>query len=382
MLDIDTAIRESKNKENVSSGGSACFDFDDVVLVKYSLPVKYVKNGNRSREKSEEIMEAINKKADNGVNTPRHLAIKRVIEGEDDICYVLQQKCPGVNCTNLSKYGVSFDEMCASLKFVLNIPFEQYKKLIDDGLNLFEMGYESKNKNLFYDSNTGFWFIDFLKNDRDYAFDSKDIKKVFEALNYRIPKPIQITSSVKYDEVLTDEQKHIEDELKYAIKAKTLLAIKAVLPNFERYEKFFLFKEDTDYKRYLMKNGFINKDLISLDSIDYEVFQELYEIVIKGLIDKIKNKGEKFWSIECNDIRNDSDLFRLISFFEQSKYNVIKREEFDSEYDYERDVKELYTTNVLNDLINRLEQMEPNENIKTFLADANEKLNSKQGIKL
>ena len=28
---------------------------------------------------------------------------------------------------------------------------------------------------------------------------------------------------------------------------------------------------------------------------------------------KVVNKGEKFWSIECNDIRNDSNLFHLQS---------------------------------------------------------------------
>lgn len=380
MTDIDIAIKESKNKENISNGGSMCFDFGDVVLVKYSCPTKYLKNGERSREKSEEIMEAIKTKADNGVNTPRHLVVKRVIEGENDICYVLQQKCPGHNCASLSKYGVSFDEMCDSLKFILNIPFEHYKKLIEDGFDLFEMGYEAKNKNLFYDSNSGFWFIDFLNHEKDYMFDSTDVKKIFEGLNYRIPKPIQISSSIKYNEKLTDEQKHIENELKYAIKAKTLLAIKEVLPNFEKYEKFFLFEESDDYKKYLMQNKLVKKDLTSLDSIDYEVFQELYEMVIKGLIDKIKNKGEKFWNIERNDIKNDSNLFNLQSFFEQSKYNSIKPEEFYDTYDYEYEVRELYTINVLNDLIGRLEQMEPNENITSFLTDASEKLKSHKNL--
>lgn len=380
MIDIDTAIKESKNKENISDGGSMCFDFGDVVLVKYSCQIKYLKNGEHSREKSEEIMESIKIKADNGVNTPRHFDVKRVIEDESEICYVLQQKCPGVNCDSLRKYGVSFDEMCESLKFVLNIPFEHYKKLIEDGCNLFEMGYETKNKNLFYDQNSGFWFIDFLDNEKDYKFDSNDIKKVFEALNNRIPKPIQISSSINYDEKLTDEQRQIENELKYAIKAKTLLAIKEVLPIFGKYEKFFLLKESVDYKRYLMQNGFVNKDLTIINPNDYEVFQELYEIVIKGLIDKV-NKGEKFWSIECNDIRNDSNLFNLISFFEQSSYNTFKREEFEDNYDYEYEVEKLYTTNVLNDLIGRLEKMEENDNIKTFLSDAsdaNEKLKSQK----
>ena len=342
MIDIDSAIKESKNKENISDGGSMCFDFEDVVLVKYACLRKYLKNGERSREKSEEIMKAIDTKVDKGVNTPRHLAIKRVIEGENDICYVLQQKCSGINCGSLRKYGVTFDEMCESLKFVLNIPFEHYKKLFKDGFELFEMGYEAKNKNLFYDSKSGFWFIDFLDNKKDYMFDANDIKKVFEALRYRIPNPIQISSTVEYDKKLTNEQENKKNELEYAIKAKTLLAIKEVLPNFEKYEKFFLLKENVDYKKYLMKNGFIKKDLTNLDTSDYAVFKELYELVIEGLIDKIKNKGEKFWCIECNDIRNDSELFHLQTFFEKSKYNTIKREKFDDVYDYEYECTYLY----------------------------------------
>ncbi len=40
MTDIDIAIKESKNKENISNGGSMCFYFGDVVLVKYSCPTK------------------------------------------------------------------------------------------------------------------------------------------------------------------------------------------------------------------------------------------------------------------------------------------------------------------------------------------------------
>ncbi len=376
MIDIDSAIKESKNKENISDGGSMCFDFEDVVLVKYACLRKYLKNGERSREKSEEIMKAIDTKVDKGVNTPRHLAIKRVIEGENDICYVLQQKCSGINCGSLRKYGVTFDEMCESLKFVLNIPFEHYKKLFKDGFELFEMGYEAKNKNLFYDSKSGFWFIDFLDNKKDYMFDANDIKKVFEALRYRIPNPIQISSTVEYDKKLTNEQENKKNELEYAIKAKTLLAIKEVLPNFEKYEKFFLLKENVDYKKYLMKNGFIKKDLTNLDTSDYAVFKELYELVIEGLIDKIKNKGEKFWCIECNDIRNDSELFHLQTFFEKSKYNTIKREKFDDVYDYEYECTYLYKTNLLNDLIGRLEKMKPNENITNFLTDANKNLKS------
>ena len=374
MINIDDAIMQSKSMKNTSDGGSPCFDFGDVVLVRYGIPIQFLKNGERAREKSEEIMEAINEKAKDGVNTPTHLEVKRVIDGDIDFCYVLQKKCPGVNCTKLSKYDVSFDEMCDTLKFVLNIPFEHYQKLIIDGCKLFEMGYEAKNKNLFYDVKTGFWFIDFLFNDKNCVFDPNDVEKMFTALRYRIPKPIQIASLMKFGTELSEEEKEKKQKLKYAINAKTLLAIKSVLPNFERYEKFFLFDEEDEYKKYLMEEGIVNKDLTVLDSSDYDIYHSLYEHVINGLMDKIVNKGEPFWSIECNDIRIDSSLFYLTSFFSKSIYCNVKREEFDDEHDYKYEVEKSYTTNVLNTLVNRLSKIEPNENVTAFLEEASKKL--------
>ena len=380
MIDIENAIIKSQNMQDISDGGSKCFDFGDVVLVRYYSSIEYLKNGEHARGKSEEIMEAINEKAKKGVNTPMHLAIKRTVEGEQDVCYVLQKKCPGYNCEGKKKYGVSFDERCDSLKFILNIPFEHYQKLIKDGFDLFEMGYEAKNKNLFYDQETGFWYIDFLDNNKDYVFDPNDIKKVFEALKYRIPKPMQISSTMYYDDKkkLTDIQKQKEQILEYGIKAKTLMAIKSILPNFEKYEKFFLLKENDDYKKYLMDEDIVSSNLLTLNQDDYNVYNELYEIVMAVLIDKIVNKGYLFWNIQVNDIRNDSSLFDLQLFFEKSKYNKVKREEFDSEYSYESAVEGLYSEIMLNDIVNRLRQMDSNENIERFLAEADKKLNVQQ----
>lgn len=49
------------------------------------------------------------------------------------------------------KYNQPYDEIIRELEFVNNIPFEHYKKLVSDSCQLYEMGYERKNKNLFYD---------------------------------------------------------------------------------------------------------------------------------------------------------------------------------------------------------------------------------------
>lgn len=370
MISIDQAIELAKNKENMSNGGSACFDFGDVVLVKYSDSLRYMKNGEHARSMEEEVMEGINHKADLGVNTPRHIALKRVIEGDYETCYVLQEKCKGTNCTNYSKYGVSFNELVESLKFVLNIPFSHYQKLISDGCLLFEMGYEAKNKNLFYDEDTGFWFIDFLGNDKNNPFDINDITKVFTALRYRIPKPLQIASIMKYDDKVSKEEQSTIDELKFAIKAKTLLAIKSVIPQFERYEKFFLLHESDAFKAYLVKEKITDKDLLKVTEEDYVVFDELYQTVLDGIIDKIVNKGDTFENIELNEIRNDSLLFNLQKFWQYHKDVSIDPSSFDDEYDYERAVSRDYLQKFIRNVITRLSLMPTNDHIQAFLKQA------------
>lgn len=381
MIDIDAAIKESKNKENISDGGSDCFDFGDVVLVKYLCSKKYLKEGEHTREKSEEIMTAINEKAKAGVNTPKHLAVKRVVEGDYDICYVLQEKCPGVNCATMQQYGVSFDKMCASYEAILSIPFEHYRKLISDGTMLYEMGYEAKGKNLFYDKESGFWYIDFLDNNQDDKFDKNNPQKLFSAIKNRIPNLINMTSSMQYNEKLTEAETKKKNLLEYGIKAKTLLALVSVFPNFKRYEKFYLLGESEEYRNYLMQEKIVNIDLKALNEEDYKIFDELYEVVLLGLIDKVVNKNSAFWNIEVNEIRNDCNLFNLQHAWHIHKDNTIKREDYEDSYDYEMDSRELLKEKMLQDLINCLKHMKPNDNITTFLEDANKKISSSNKTK-
>ena len=99
---------------------------------------------------------------------------------------------------------------------------------------------------------------------------------------------------------------------------------------------------------------------------------------MKELIDRVVNKKKKFWSIECNSIKNSSNLFNLLDFFKQSKYNIVKREEFEDDYEYDGAVTNLFKSIVLNDLIERIRQMEENETIIDFLNDADEKLSSRK----
>lgn len=373
MINIKDAIEQSKNKQNISDGGSQCFDFGSVVLVKYTFSLKYVKDNYRARDCEEIVMEGINQKVQNGVNTPRHIAMERVIEGDNDVCYVLQDKCKGNNCEPMSVYGVSYDRMISDLEFVYNIPFDHYKKLISDGCQLYEMGYEAKNKNLFYDKESGFWYIDFLNYDKENQFDANNPTKIFQAIKYRIPKPSQIASRIRFDEELSAEQKVKKDLLDYSIEAKTLLAIKSIIPSFERYEKFYLFDKSDGLKQYLMEQGIVKKNLFKFEDEDYPIFNELYEIVINQIISKIVNNGEKFWSVETNDIRNDSDLFCLMQMWSHHKDNSINRCDYEEDDDYSYALRSSFNEKMLSEIAEKLEESDKNENSTNFLNDMHSK---------
>ena len=96
--------------------------FDDVVLVKYVLSLKYA-NNRRARENALIVKDKINEKALMGVNTPKHLDILRTVENNKDVCYVLEEKCPGRNCHSLAKYGVSEEQVLTDLKNIY--PFKR-----------------------------------------------------------------------------------------------------------------------------------------------------------------------------------------------------------------------------------------------------------------
>ena len=218
MISIDEAIEKSKQKENISNGGSECYEFGDVVLVKYSNLLKYMKDGELARGSTEDVMEGVNIKADLGVNTPRHLGFKRVRDDEEEYCYVLQEKAKGINCNSFCKYVDNFEERKNSLEWVKNIPYEHYKKLVHDSCMVYEMGFESKPKNYFYDEETGFWLIDFLEYDKDHPFDQNNFEMLNRLVKYGyVPNIINIASSLPYDFKLTPEQEKQEEDLKNQI---------------------------------------------------------------------------------------------------------------------------------------------------------------------
>ena len=376
MISIDEAIEKAKKLDNVSVGGSPCYDFGDIVLVKYKLPLEYVKPGYRAREKQEIVMKGINEKAAMGVNTPRHLDMKRVVEGENDVCYVLQEKCKGKCCGLMAKYGAPIERVLNDLKFVSLIPFEQYRKLVSDACMLYEMGYEAKNKNLFYDVETGFWFIDFLDNREDNKFDPNSPKKIFETIKYICPRPLQIASSLKYDDVISNDDREKLDNLVWSSKTKFLLACKKEIPTFSKYEFFYLLAEDDNYKKYLIDNEFANRDLFNAREEDYETYRELFTYVVNDICCEIADKGKQFWDVEANSIRNKSNLFNLCIFYEKYICKDIKREKFEDEYEYEYAVRYSYTNNMMDAIYNSLCSMEPNDNITRFIVEYETKKDS------
>ena len=162
MNNIDEYIKASFKMKNVSDGGSECFDFGNVVLVKYKIPVKY---NAIAREDEELIAEAANKKRNMGVNTPYHLAIKRVTDEKDNICYVLQEKAKGVSFNIDNKYYNEPSKQLKVQELLLEAPDTVYEKCVRDLCELFNMGLELKGKNIFYDNSkdgAGFNFIDLL----------------------------------------------------------------------------------------------------------------------------------------------------------------------------------------------------------------------------
>lgn len=371
MITIKEAILKSKTQPNISNGGSACYQFDNVVLVKYVLPLKYVTNSSRARENEEIVKEKINEKALNGVNTPKHLDIFRTVENDNDVCYVLEEKCPGQNCHSMSKYVAEPIQVINDLKYIYNIPFNHYQKLIKDGCLLKEMGYEKKNKNLFYDEKTGFWFIDFLSYDKEKIYKEQNPISIFETLKNIIPNPLQLASKIKLNEKFSTEEIEIKNLLEYSIEAKTLLAIKSVIRSFTKYEKFYLFKQNKELKEYLMKQKIVDKNLFILEKEDYLIFEELINTIIEQIIYNIINHNLDYKNVIVNDIRNYSNLFNLEDIWKQYPNNPIKKGDYEDEDDYEYFLRKSYNQYVLDKMVTKLKTIPNNINVNKFLNEMN-----------
>lgn len=390
MMDIDSAIEQSKYKENISDGGSACFDFGDVVLIKYG-----------ARENSELVMEQVNKKNAQGVNTPKHIGVKKLKEGKYEVCYVLQEKCKGINGVKIARQADTAEKVIKNLEYIAKIPFEQYIKLIYDGCMLFEMGYEAKAKNWFYDEETGFWYIDFQINDPKELNDKFDFNnpiKIFEAVENRIPQPTAMCGLPNVE--WTIEEINKKRELIKIICGKRFLASKKTIPLLKKYEKFFLLQYSDDFKQYAMDNNIVDCNLFEINEEDKNIFNELCELVVdnvcnvivndlskvnQNLENKIKSLEQKFlmgeiteeqrkrlksiiikhWFCDViDDQKNQSNLLNLIDFCKKG----LKNNNFSS-----NDLEEMFSQNLMKLIYKKIKLMESNYYTQLFIKMYEEK---------
>lgn len=350
MNNIDEYIKASFKMKNVSDGGSECFDFGNVVLVKYKIPVKY---NAIAREDEELIAEAANKKRDMGVNTPYHLAIKRVTDEKDNICYVLQEKAKGVS------FNIYYKEPAEQLQVqesLLEAPDTVYEKCVRDLCELFNMGLELKGKNIFYDNSkdgAGFTFIDLLGyNTTPLNPDSiSDVVRLDKMVSfiYNIPK-VSI-----YSQTANEEQKEESTVLYYKMKQKTFRAMEKVIPNFSRFRRWILRTYSDDVLDFFEKNGTIVGNL-TLNEDECREFDNYIEQIVNDSLEKIATGKNEFWQIRANEIRIALDMMGLQAAWKYHSANPINDSSaFDDKWDFER-ARKKYLEDIVNKKFNdRLE---------------------------
>ena len=344
MNNIDEYIKASFKMENVSDGGSECFDFGNVVLVKYKVSVKYSVNAI-ARENEELIAAAANKKRNMGVNTPYHLAIKRVTDEKDNICYVLQEKAKGAS------FNIYYKEPTDQLQvqeLLLEAPDTVYEKCVSDLCELFNMGLELKGKNIFYDNSkdgAGFTFIDLLGYDTT-PLNSDSISDVIRldkmaSFIYNIPR---IST---YSKTATKEQIEKSTILYYKMKQKTFEAMEKVVPTFSRFRRWVLRTYSNDVLNFFEKNGTVVGNL-ALNDDECREFDNYIEQIINECLEKLATGKNKFWQIRANEIRIALDTMGMQAAWKYHSANPINDPTaFDDKWDFER-AREKYLEDIVN----------------------------------
>ncbi len=328
-MNIDELIEKSKSMPNISDGGSPAYSFGDKVLVRYAVKNRY----GDAREMEEAVQVAVNNKNQKGVNTPRHLAIKRIVEGEDNYCYVLQEKAPGESFIKFYSGKNSPVEQLKKQQELLDIPLEHFIKLAKDYGELFHMGLEPQAKNIFYDKEKGFTIIDFLDSDESgIDYDSMPdiiyLKSLMECLS-------NITLIYDYrcdDKEIVQKSK----ELFNALEAKIYLAMKEVIP--ENKRRFLLRSYDKDKLEYFYKENIISEDLTLNDEEILEI-DKMLESIIKDSYEKLYSGEFQLWQIELNEIRNKISGMSLVDSYKYYPGIPIKREDYEERYDYENAIQ-------------------------------------------
>lgn len=363
MYNIDELIEQTKNMPNVSDGGSECFSFKDVVLVKYKQPKKY----GIARDQEEWVQKFVNEKNEMGVRTPKHLAIKREIIGEDSVCWVLQEKANGVSYT---KYCNNKDNQVQLSKQeeLSNMKDEYYQKLALDLKDLMYAGIELKPKNIFLDNsaeNGGFTIIDLLgpqRDENDYLGSLKDFQLLFECM-----KAIFFQTTIYYN--ATDEEKSESNELKNKCLLKSFRALETAFPEFNKYRRFVLRTLEEDVMTYFKNNG-INEDLTLTDNEEKE-FLEYCQKIVDSCLDSLKSGKKEYWDISVNDARISISNLGMWQSFKYSKKNKFKQSDFEDSNDYEKELQ-VYLEKIILDKINRsiIDQVNSNSDVNENMLKA------------
>ena len=331
MQNIDYYIEQSRNMNNTSDGGSAAYHFDDVVLVKYSIPVKY----GIARPNEEQTAEVANRLNEKGVRTPKHLAIKRVVEGNDNICYVLQQRAPGKCFSYYADIGkLEPIRHLARQKELLEAPDIHYENWVSDLMMMHNMGLELKYKNFFYDVNEGFTIIDLLGYDEKNV-DVNSLDEIDRLVkNAFIPSYSSQLS--QYGKNSTQEEKEQSYMLANMMRLRIFKAIRKMVPDFQRFEKWILRTFPNDYIEFFKQNGMQIDDL-SLSEEEYKQFEEFIEIILDRCMKDIQSGKIKYWEVTANEIRNYNISYCLNEAWRVHRDNSINLEDYEDDYDYRSD---------------------------------------------
>ena len=327
-MNIDELVERSKSMPNISDGGSCAYSFGDYILVRYDGHNEY----GIARSMEEQVMEAANNKNKKGVHTPRHIAIKRVVDGDKNYCYVLQEKAKGVSFTNYTKNNDPEVQIEKQQELVA-APQEHFDKLAEDYAELFNMGLEPKPKNVFYDKEYGFTLIDLLHYDENGAnLDSLEDIMFLERLMAAINNQTLVWDySKKYPELAKKSR-----ELFYKLQAKSYLALKKIIPT--KYHRFLLRSYDDKCLEAFKNEGIFTEDLTL--TIDEQIeFNILLNDIVNDSFNKISSGEYVLWQIELNEIRNKISGMGLVDSYKYYPGIPIKREDYEERYDYENAIQ-------------------------------------------
>ena len=301
-MDITQYIEQTKNmQESGIVGSSSCFDFGDMVLIKYKgVP------GHLPRKNEEYVAEKINSLRDAGVRSPYHYAIKRETIDNVPICWVLQEKAKGdiFNKYSFIEGHNDLSEQLRMQQILIDAPDAHYEKLVYDLMQLFNLGLELKPKNIFYDANIengGFTIIDLLGNDGP-EFDSslESILRLIELSRFVSSK----TTIYQMSDDIDPNLLKFSEELSKEISLKTFKALEKVVPNFSELRRWILRSYPTSLLEYFENRGVPVGDL-SLTQEEQKSFDDMIQNILDHSFELIESGEMEYWQIEMNLIHND-----------------------------------------------------------------------------